>query len=460
MASTTTRTKMVLRNPHHHYHHHYNNIITSIAFGIIVLYSTITALVYNHQILQHQDLQQLSKYKTTTTTTTTTRLVVDDQSTRNTNRDQYQLVEEQKQEEYQEEEDQSSTVVEDEVSTRDEPSVWIIQGDSTPLLLQSNNTRLSSSSGAINSTDWMNLMATINFKYAKRHGYGYKRFIFEDKDQCIHPVYGKRHIAWCKLLPVARLARQYSQTLKYVIWIDSDAMLQHQHLNISEIIDTVPAGCHENSVCTEKLSPDCQQYKRDAALLTAANQPFCGEPPLTAFQIWNFQSSNAWSILQDWWNSPRCADEHPWEQRAFARDVYPKHALDDGGGITVLYEEINHPKLPEEQLRQKFMRHVGHTASLNGAGSRLAHSQNVARNVEMTDDEYMMLQSQLHHHDSDYLEKLTTKEMNELSQLLWKYPDEHKYNSPPYTNNLTNVLTNCDYVVNQMRYPKYSTKGM
>jgi hypothetical protein len=338
-----------------------------------------------------------------------------------------------------------------ETTAKFSPKAWIVQGDSTPLEDTGVYDTLS------NTTDWMNLMATVNLRYATIQGYGYTRFIFEDKESCIHPVYGKRHIAWCKLLAIAKMMQTVPSSVEHLVWIDTDAMLQQHHWDIPTLIDSVPSGCRESRYCKTK---ECYDHKRESALIVAANHPFCGEAPLTAFQIWNLHRSNTWKILQDWWNSPRCATEHPWEQRAFARDVYHKHALNDtGGGVAILYQDVNHPKKAESALRKQYLRHVGHFLSLNGAGQRLPHAQNVTHYLNMTNSEYQQLQHQLHHRIdllavSDraltipcHIELLTVDDMIEMAENLATITNADQP--------LRNETLDCEYVVNEVMFPSH-----
>ena len=315
------------------------------------------------------------------------------------------------------------------------PTAWIVQGDSTPLPQSPSPHNMLT----INTTDWMNLMAAINFRYSRQHNYGYTRFVFEDKDQCTHPVFGVRHIAWCKLLAIAQIMETIPRTVQHVLWIDSDAMLQQQDHAIPSLIDSLEIGCMTGCNTTA-----CHDFKHGAALLTAANNPFCGEPPLTAFQIWNVHSNSndTRRLLPDWWNSPLCGNEHPWEQRAFARDVYPHHALSSKIGI--LFADINHPNKPEVELRKQYIRHVGHFASWNNVSrGRLPQAQNVANFIGLQDSEYRQLQHKLLH-EQHHVELLTTNQMRSLSEKLWGGVEL-------LTNNLSN--DDCKYVVNGEIHP-------
>ena len=309
------------------------------------------------------------------------------------------------------------------------PVAWILQADSQPLRRDPYGIRVA------NTTNWMNLMASVNLNYARRHGYGYIRFLFANGTTCNHVSLGSRHIAWCKLLVIAHLMQWVPPTVQYLVWIDSDAMIQHQHWTIQDILDSVPSGCLKQNECNTDA---CRLHRQSAALVTTANEPFCGEPALTAFQVWNLHSNISRLILMDWWNSNLCANQHPWEQRAFVRDVYHKYALDERGGIAILRQDVNHPNFPERKLKEQFLRHVGHFVTLNGAGARLPHAKKVAHNVGLDGTKYRETQDRLHtsHHQSI----LTQSDLDRLSRSLW---DGQWRNA-----------SDCKYVVNPVLHPK------
>lgn len=263
-------------------------------------------------------------------------------------------------------------------------SAWKVQGDTMPL---------SSAGVQLQDATWMDAMAVLNLRYAKSHGYEYTRFLYPTTTSgihtiCSHPTFDNRHVAW--LLVVAKILAEYAlpSDVEYVVWLDSDAIVQQQHLTIPDMIDIFPSGCGQYNVCNNST---CLAHRREAALLVAANIPFCGEPCLTAIQIWNRRHNKHLSILKRWWNSNQCAHEFPWEQRAFNKDVYPYHLHDHIGGIGILNADINHPHKQESELLQQVFRHIGHS----DANQRLPQAHNVARYMELTDEEFVSLHADL-----------------------------------------------------------------
>jgi hypothetical protein len=116
-----------------------------------------------------------------------------------------------------------------------EAKAWIVTGDTTNLAPKS----------TMDSTSWMDLMAVLNLNYAQAHGYGYTRFTYNASDVnsvCAHPSFGARHASWCKLLVVAKVMAEAPSSVEYVMWLDSDAVVQQQQLTIPAMIDVLPSG--------------------------------------------------------------------------------------------------------------------------------------------------------------------------------------------------------------------------
>jgi hypothetical protein len=245
------------------------------------------------------------------------------------------------------------------------PKAWIVQADSSPL----NNTYQIN----LTSSDWMDIMAVTNFAYAKHHQYGYTRFTMDN--DCRHTMYGHRHIAWCKLLAIYQVLSTIPESVEHVVWVDSDAVFQLHNHTVTDIIDTFPTGCM-NQKCR---SEPCHNHRQNAALVTAANIPFCGEPALTAFLIWQTQGDYYSPILRDWWNTNQCADDFPWEQRAFNNEIYDRYALRNPGGIAILAVDVNrNEEKTKEALESQYIRHIGHS---DRTGARKRHALAVAKLV-------------------------------------------------------------------------------
>jgi hypothetical protein len=290
----------------------------------------------------------------------------------------------------------------------DNPEAWIVQGDSK--LLSPFRTR-------INTTTYLELMAAINLHYAQTHDYLYTRFLFAAEHACSHPAYGRRHVAWCKLLAITHILETAPDSVKHVVWLDSDAILQKQQWSIPDIIDSIPTGCNEDDYC---YAPYCLQHRRVAALLTTVDPPYCGEAALTAFQIWN-RHQDYMPILKEWWNANQCNQLHPWEQRAFSRNVYTKFALREPGGIAYLGQDVNHPQRPEEELRKLFLRHVGH---FDKGGRRLIQAHAVAQLLNMTAEQYTQLHQELL---DQYTQQFTSLDAKRLSGLLARNASEREF---------------------------------
>jgi hypothetical protein len=179
-----------------------------------------------------------------------------------------------------------------------EAKAWIVTGDTSSL----------TEGATMNDTNYMDLMAVLNLKYAQTHGYGYTRFKYGGDDinsVCAHPSFGSRHASWCKLLVVAKVMQEAPPSVEHVLWLDTDAVMQKQQLTIPEIIDILPSGCGNRCNTTE-----CQAHRRSSALLVLANYPFCQEPGLCAVNIWKRHSYEP--ILKMWWNYNQCRQEFPW----------------------------------------------------------------------------------------------------------------------------------------------------
>lgn len=279
------------------------------------------------------------------------------------------------------------------------PQAWIVQADSSPL---SNSTFRFN----LTSSDWMDIMAVTNLAYARHHQYGYTRFTMDN--DCQHTMYGHRHIAWCKLLAIFQVLSTVPDTVQYVVWMDSDAVLQLHSRTLLDMIDTIPTGCM-NQKCRSKT---CHNHRQNAALITAANIPFCGEPALTAFLVWKTKRDYYSPILTDWWNANQCATEFPWEQRALNNEVYDRYALQNPGGIAILAVDVNRNEdKTKKDLESQYIRHIGHS---DKPGARQRHALAVAELVGLDQgDRYEKLHKILLR---DHIQHLSKSDLAQLAR--------------------------------------------
>ena len=80
----------------------------------------------------------------------------------------------------------------------------------------------------------------VNARFASRHGY---RLLYLQLREtgCSHPLFGRRHPSYCKL---AALGEALGRGYEMMLWLDSDAVVQHHHLSLPAIIDRRTAHGH------------------------------------------------------------------------------------------------------------------------------------------------------------------------------------------------------------------------
>uniref|UniRef100_A0A7S3PJK7 Nucleotide-diphospho-sugar transferase domain-containing protein n=1 Tax=Aplanochytrium stocchinoi TaxID=215587 RepID=A0A7S3PJK7_9STRA len=207
--------------------------------------------------------------------------------------------------------------------------------------------------------NYISICAALNRIYAETQGYCF-RYVRPDIGQCPHSKYGERTAHWCKILGIAE---GLSQGFRRVLFLDSDAYVRGQNIELADFIRTLGPEPWYDSVKGEFDPSPMQPSATRAGLVVARDwgkykdkmtkkkiekklDPFKVNTGVMIFQVFpeekKLQESMAWKILQEWWNvnSTNTYRVHPFEQDAFSKEVFPKGNI-RGMVARVPYQEWN-----------------------------------------------------------------------------------------------------------------------
>ena len=112
----------------------------------------------------------------------------------------------------------------------------MVAASGTALLMQDTRAPVPRPTEALS---YVHMAFYVNARYALRHGYSLlflqlRPAAGADGAGCVHPLFGARHPSYCKLaaLGEALVRRRFGA----VLWLDSDAIMQHHALSLPAML--------------------------------------------------------------------------------------------------------------------------------------------------------------------------------------------------------------------------------
>ncbi|KAL7533808.1 hypothetical protein ACHAWF_004628 [Thalassiosira exigua] len=159
--------------------------------------------------------------------------------------------------------------------------------------------------------------ATLNFEYARRHGYDFI-YMLDENDQTIESNAASdglssvnkqlaqcilrkdpsttvpQSVPWCKLLAVAAA---FDKGYELVVYIDSDAFFKSDAPSIATIL--------------KKYAGPSSSGSLEKPLWVPNNAPYSPTRANSGMQIWNHSVPTVRALLNQWWKLDFSANDHP-----------------------------------------------------------------------------------------------------------------------------------------------------